>query len=118
MRLSLHSAHLAGMALSPDGETLYYLAKFEKGYDLWKYVPRTKEIKLVAKLDAKEADLQLDRDGKKAFVLADSQLLTVDLESGKTSPGQGLGDDGAQPRRRAGVPVRAHLAADAGRSSW
>jgi len=86
VRLSPFSAQLAGMALSPDGETLYDLAKFEKGFDLWKYVPRTKEIKLVAKLDAKEADLRLDREGKKAFILADSKLLTVDLESGKTSP--------------------------------
>ncbi len=85
-RLTPFSAQLAGMALSPDGETLYDLAKFEKGYDLWKYVPRTKEIKLVAKLDAKDADLRLDREGKKAFILADSKLLTVELESGKASP--------------------------------
>jgi tricorn protease len=85
-RLSLHSANLAGAALSPDGETLYYLAKFEKGFDLWKYVPRKKEVKLVAKLDAKDADLKLDRDGKKAFVLADNRLMTVDVDSGKTSP--------------------------------
>lgn len=87
VRLSMHSADLAGAALTPDGETLVYLAKFEKGYDLWKYVPRKKEIKLLAKLDAEDqADLQLDREGKKAFVLADKQLMTVDLESGKTTP--------------------------------
>ena len=86
VRLSPYSAQLSGMALSPDGETLYDLARFEKGYDLWKYVPRTKEVKLVAKLDAKEADLRLDREGKKAFILADSRLMTVDLESGKTAP--------------------------------
>jgi tricorn protease len=86
VRLSLHSANLAGAALSPDGETLYYLAKFEKGFDLWKYLPRTKEVKLLAKLDAKEADFRLDRDGKKAFVLADNRLSTVELESGKSSP--------------------------------
>ena len=42
VRLSLHSANLAGAALSPDGETLFYLAKFEKGFDLWKYIPRKK----------------------------------------------------------------------------
>ena len=86
VRLSLHSADLAGAALSPDGETLYYLAKFEKGFDLWKYVPRKKEVKLVAKLDAKEASFALEGDGKKAFVLADNRLSTVDVESGKTSP--------------------------------
>ncbi len=85
-RLSLASADLAGAALSPDGETVYYLAKFEKGFDLWKYVPRKKEVKLLAKLDAKEAGLKLGRDGKKAFVLADNRLSTVELESGKTSP--------------------------------
>jgi Tol biopolymer transport system component/C-terminal processing protease CtpA/Prc len=85
-RLSLHSAILTDADLSQDGETLYYLAKFEKGFDLWKYVPRKKEVKLLAKLDAKEARMQLDRQGKKAFVLADNHLSTVDLEAGKTSP--------------------------------
>ncbi len=86
VRLSLHSAQLSGAALSPDGETLYYLASFEKGFDLWKYVPRKKEIKLLAKLDAKAASLRMDRDGKKAFLLADSRLSVVDLESGKVTP--------------------------------
>ena len=85
-RLSLHSADIGGAVLSQDGETLYYLAKFEKGFDLWKYVQRKKEVKLLAKLDAKEAHLKLDREGKRAFVLADNRLTTVDLESGKTSP--------------------------------
>ncbi len=85
-RLSLASAALAGAKLSPDGETLYYLARFEKGFDLWKYVPRSKEVKEVAKLGAEHADLELSRDGKKAFVLADHRLMSVDPESGKTSP--------------------------------
>ncbi len=85
-RLSLTATKLAGAELSADGETLYYLARFEKGYDLWKYVPRTRKVKEVAKLEAKSADLTLDRDDKKAFVLADHRLMTVDLDSGKTSP--------------------------------
>jgi tricorn protease len=86
VRLSLHSADLEGAELTPDGETLAYLAKFEKGYDLWKYVPRTKEVKLVAKLDAEHASLELDREGKKAYVLADHRLQSVELDSGKSSP--------------------------------
>lgn len=85
-RLSLNSAELAGAQLSPDGETLYYLARFERGYDLWKYSPRKHEAKLLAKLGANEAGFQLDRDGKKAFVLANGKLSTVELESGKSSP--------------------------------
>ena len=86
VRLSLNSADLAGAALSPDGETLYYLARFEKGYDLWKYVPRKKDIKLLDKLGADEASFELSKDGKKAFVLADGRLATVDLDSGKETP--------------------------------
>ena len=86
VRLSLNSASLGGAALSPDGEVLYYLARFEKGYDLWKYTPRKKEAKLVAKLGADDAAFDLDKDGKKAFVIANGRLSTVDLESGKSTP--------------------------------
>jgi len=85
-RVSLNSAELAGAALSPDGETLYYMARYEKGFDLWKYTPRKKEVKLVAKFDARSASFELDRDGKKAVVLADGHLSVVDVESGKASP--------------------------------
>ncbi|MCC6348209.1 MAG: PD40 domain-containing protein [Candidatus Eisenbacteria bacterium] len=86
VRLSLNSASLGGAALSPDGEKLYYLARFEKGFDLWRYTPREKEAKLVAKLGADDAAFELDKDGKKAFVLANGRLSTVDLESGKSTP--------------------------------
>ena len=86
VRLSLNSANLAGAALSPDGEALYYLARFEKGFDLWKYSPRKKEAKLVAKLGADQAAFELDREGKKAYVLANGKLSTVELESGKSTP--------------------------------
>lgn len=86
VRLSLHSATLRGAELTPDGETLVYLARFEKGFDLWKYTPRKKEAKLIAKLGADSASFTLDREGKKAFVLADNRLQSVELESGKMSP--------------------------------
>jgi tricorn protease len=86
-RFSMSSADLAAAALTPDREKLVYLAKFEKGYDLWTYVPRKREIKLLTKLDAERlAAMRLDKDGKKAFILADDRLMTVDLDSGKNTP--------------------------------
>ena len=36
--------------VTPDGERLLYLARFEEGYDLWSYQHRKEEIKLLAKL--------------------------------------------------------------------
>ncbi len=86
VRLSMHSADLAAADITPDREKLVYLAKFEKGYDLWTYTPRKKEIKLLAKLDAERlADMRLDKEGKKVFILADDRLMTVDLDSGKNT---------------------------------
>lgn len=87
VRLTIHSADLADAALTPDGERLLYLAKFEKGYDLWSYEHRKEEIKLLAKLNAERAgDLYLDPKGEKAFLLVDRSLKTVEVKSGKVKP--------------------------------
>ena len=87
MRLTIHSADMADAALTPDGERLLYLAKFEKGYDLWSFEPRKQEIKLLAKLNAERAGgLRLDAKGEKGFLLVDKTLRTVDLKSGELKP--------------------------------
>ncbi len=87
VRLTRHSASIADARLTPDGQKLLYLAKFEKGYDLWMYEPRKEEVKLLAKLDAEDADgLAVDADGKKAYLLADKQITTVEIDGGKIKP--------------------------------
>lgn len=82
-RLSVNSAALAGGAVTKGLDKLYYLARFEKDFDLWSVDLRTREAKLVVKLDAKHADLELSQDGKAIFVLADGKLIKVEAESGK-----------------------------------
>jgi C-terminal processing protease CtpA/Prc len=73
--------------LTPDGETLLFLARYDEGFDLWKYAHRTKELERLAKLDARRAGaLQLDTKGKKAFLVADRRLMTVEVGSGKATP--------------------------------
>ena len=85
-RLTIHTADLGEALVDPKGEKLYYLAKFEKGFDLWVTDLRTKETKVLAKLDAKEATAARAEDGKALFVLADGRLSKVDAESGKRDP--------------------------------
>jgi len=83
VRLTIHSASLAGAAVTPDGEKLVYLARFEKGYDLWRYEHRKGEAKLLAKLGARSAgSLQIDPEGEKVFLLADGKPVSVDIDSG------------------------------------
>jgi C-terminal processing protease CtpA/Prc len=87
VRLTMHSADLADARVTPDGETLLYLAAFEQGYDLWAHEHREKEVKRLAKLGAKSAgSLHVDASGKKGFLLADKKLVSIDLASGKVSP--------------------------------
>lgn len=64
VRLTPNSSDMGSTIISKDGETLYYLAAFEGGYDLWKMNLRKKETKLLHKMDAGWADMQLDKDGK------------------------------------------------------
>lgn len=85
-RLTTNSALLAGALLSKDGEKLYYLASYEKGYDLWVTTLRTHETRQLAKLDANGGRLAITRDGKFLFVLAGGSVYKVATEDGKITP--------------------------------
>jgi len=84
VRFTIASADIAGAALTKTGDKLFYLASFEKGYDLWLTELRTKDTKLFVKLGASEAAMELSSDGKALFVLADGRVSKIDAESGKT----------------------------------
>jgi C-terminal processing protease CtpA/Prc len=87
IRLTQHSSRMADARLTPDGEKLLYLARFEKGYDLWVYEPRKQEIKILAKLNADDADkLIIDKEGKNVYVLADRSLKSIEISGGKSKP--------------------------------
>jgi tricorn protease len=94
-RLTLASTRLADAALSPDGEQLVYLARSEKGFDLWSLKPRQKELKRLAQLEAAETEgigvnfpqgVELEKEGKNAFVLVNGRINKVELASGKMEP--------------------------------
>ncbi len=87
IRMTLHSSDLDDARITPDGEKVLYLARFEKGYDLWVYEPRKQEVKLLAKLEADNTGgLAIDAEGKTAYVLADRKLTSVEIDGGKTKP--------------------------------
>lgn len=82
-RLTTHSSSMGGALLSKDGETLYYLARFEQGYNLWSTALRTRETKMVATLNAQGAAMAWDKDQKTIFLLAGGSLSKIDPSSGK-----------------------------------
>jgi Tol biopolymer transport system component/C-terminal processing protease CtpA/Prc len=83
-RLTINSADLADAILSKDGGKLYYLAQFEKGFDLWVTDTRTKETKILAKMGAENpGSLEMDKEGKTLYLLNNGGISTVDLEKGE-----------------------------------
>ena len=83
LKLTTHTSDASDWLLSRDGEKLYYLTSFEKGYDLWMTETRTHETKLFAKLGARYAGMELSTDGKFIYVLAEGRIQKIDADNGK-----------------------------------
>lgn len=81
VRLTIHSSSLGDAIMTPDGNKLYYLAKFEKGFDLWVQDFAESSTKLAHKLGADNASLQLDAKGESLFVLADGAMQKIEISS-------------------------------------
>jgi tricorn protease len=86
VRMTINSASISDYALSSDGAKLYYLASFERGYDLWVTEPRTRDTKILAKLGGSPSGIEMSKDGKSLFVTNNGSLMKIDAESGKMSP--------------------------------
>jgi len=82
-RLTIHSSSLGGALVSKDGETLYYLARFEKGMNLWSTNLRTRETKQVLALNATGGSMAWDNDQKNIFLLADGAIAKIDPVAAK-----------------------------------
>lgn len=82
-RLTIHSAFISDAVVTPDGEKLFYLANFEKGFDLWQTDLRTKETKIFKKLGGGGGSLTLSKDGKDLFLLSRGRISKITIASGK-----------------------------------
>lgn len=83
LRLTPNSSNLADAYLTPDGETLYYITTFERGYDLWKVKPRKHEVKLVTKLLTPGG---IDVDSKGNMYIMGGQIRKFDTKTERLTP--------------------------------
>ncbi|MEA3505258.1 MAG: S41 family peptidase, partial [Bacteroidota bacterium] len=86
VRLTIHSSRLADAVLSKDSEKLYYIAKFDKDYNLWSTTLRTKETKKLMTIGASAGSLQWDKEMKHLFLLTKGNIYKVDLKAKKKEP--------------------------------
>lgn len=84
VRLTPMSSNLGSAILSKDGESLYFTAAFEKGYDLWKVSLRDRDVKILSK-NVGYVSLFLDKDGKNIYALGTSAK-KINVNSGAAEP--------------------------------
>ena len=72
VRLTPNSSSIASAIITNDGESLYYMSSFEGGYDMWKMDLRKHSTKLIHKMDAGWAGMDMDKAGKNIFILGSS----------------------------------------------
>jgi Tol biopolymer transport system component/C-terminal processing protease CtpA/Prc len=82
-RLTIHSSTLSDALVSKDGEMLYYLARFERGVNLWSTNLRTRETKMVLALNANSGSMVWDKNQKSIFLLADGAISKIDPATAK-----------------------------------
>jgi tricorn protease len=97
-RLTANSGLMRAAAMTPDGETLYFIVQTADSYELWANRLREKEQKKVASVPAEEGghgdpppvDLLLDAKGETGFMLAGGAIQKFKLPKGegdvKTEP--------------------------------
>lgn len=73
-RLTIHSSSLGDAVLSKKGDKLYYLSRFEGRMNLWETNLRTRETKMLMRLNANFGSLQWDKDKKNLYLLSGGRI--------------------------------------------
>ena len=82
-RLTIHSSSLGDALVNKDGDTLYYLSRFEKGLNLWTTNLKSRETKMLVTLNADRGRMAWDKEQKSIFLLSDGALSKIDPAGGK-----------------------------------
>ncbi|MCH5238617.1 MAG: PD40 domain-containing protein [Muribaculaceae bacterium] len=83
VRLTPASADISDAFVTSDGETLYYLASFNKGYDLWKINLRDGKTEEVKKLGARRSKFVTDNSGENVFLVSNNSIKKFNPSSEK-----------------------------------
>lgn len=82
VRLTAHSTRLGDAFLTTKGDTLYYEAAYDDGYDLWKYDLLEDKNELVLKSLGK-GNLMTDKKHKNLYVQSKGGIRKIDIAKGR-----------------------------------
>jgi Periplasmic protease len=85
VRLTVNSSRLGDAILDKKGEKLYYLARFEKGMDLWVHDLKENTTKILIK-NVGSGWLVADKEVKNIYINASGSLKKISVADGKITP--------------------------------
>ena len=83
-RLTIHSSNLGDAVLSKKGDMLYYLASFEGKSNLWSTNLRTKETKMLMKLNTRSGSLEWDTKMENLYLLSSGKITKLNPATKKS----------------------------------
>ncbi|WP_304507943.1 S41 family peptidase [Duncaniella muris] len=83
VRLTPFSASMSDAYIDDQGETLWFLAQVDNGYDLWKKDLRKGTVSLASKLGARPTGMQPAAAGKTLFLTGGGAIRKMSLPGGK-----------------------------------
>lgn len=81
IRLTVNSSRLGDFVLDPKGETLYYQAAFEGGYDLWKHDLKENRTQIVMK-NVGGGEMVPDKDFKFLYLCSGGSIKQINASAG------------------------------------
>ena len=83
VRVTPMSSSLGDFMITKDGDVLYFFAKFDDGYDLWKTDLRKHETSMAKKLGYKYRRMETDKEASAIYLLGSDGLgkMTIGSES-------------------------------------
>ncbi|WND01616.1 S41 family peptidase [Temperatibacter marinus] len=86
VRLTVHSSNMTDYAMTKKADKLLYLTRFEGGFNLWEQKLRERGTKLILPLNARTVSMELSKDDKSIFLLADGRLMKAPISGGRPKP--------------------------------
>ncbi len=85
VRITPMSSSMYDFELSKSGDKLYFLAKFERLYDLWEVDIKTRSARILKKMSSPGGALQLSKDGRSLYMIGSTPQI-ISLPSGSSKP--------------------------------
>ncbi|MBK9283368.1 MAG: PD40 domain-containing protein [Sphingobacteriaceae bacterium] len=82
VRLTIHSSSMSDALVTPEGDKIYYLTRFEGGFDIWCTKFKEHETKMFIKLDCKgPGKMMFDKEAKHILMVCDGKIIKIKLEN-------------------------------------